>query len=177
MSKKPIFIVGYMASGKTTFGRALSKALGRDFIDLDFYIEQRFRKTINEIFEERGENSFRRMESCMLEEVSAFENAVVACGGGTPCFGNNMDVMLESGIVVWLQASRQRILDRLLANNSRRPLMRGKSRAEIEAGIVEGLGARERHYSRAQIIYSGENLETHAQIDSAIQSFINKYEF
>lgn len=114
----PIFLIGYMGCGKTTFGRALAKATGRDFIDLDFYISQRFRATIPEIFAAQGESGFRRMEGAMLREAGEFPGVVVACGGGTPCFGSNLDYMLGRGTVVWLQASRQRLLERLLEGSA-----------------------------------------------------------
>lgn len=123
----PIFIIGYMACGKTTFGKALAKAKGWEFIDLDFYIEQRFRMPITRIFAEKGEREFRRMESAMLREVGEFENVVVACGGGTPCFMGNMEYMNGRGLTVWLEATVERTVARLLVNNSRRPLMAARA--------------------------------------------------
>lgn len=131
--RPPLFILGYMACGKTTFGRALARATGREFIDLDFYIEQRFHKSIPEIFAERGENEFRRMESAMLREVGEFENVIIACGGGTPCFNDNMDYMLGQGTTLFLEASEEKIVSRLIENSSRRPLMAGKSRMKSAA--------------------------------------------
>ena len=134
-SETPVFIIGYMACGKTTFGRALARTMGRDFIDLDFYIEQRFRLSIRDIFAQRGEVEFRRMEAAMLREVGEFSNVVVACGGGTPCHAGNMDYMLGRGLTVWLQASEERTVARLMANNARRPLMAGKSEEEIRVAV------------------------------------------
>lgn len=169
---RPLFIIGYMACGKTTFGNALAKATGRSFIDLDFYIEQRFRKTINRIFKEEGEESFRKKESAMLRETGEFENVVIACGGGTPCFNDNMDYMLSAGTVVFLEASVARITERLIINSSRRPLMAGKTPEEIKTAVEEGLRQRMSHYSRAHIRFSGENLEDRSQIVSTIAEFL-----
>lgn len=169
---KPLFIIGYMACGKTTFAKALAQSINRDFIDLDFYIEQRFRSSINKIFSERGETEFRRMESAMLREVSEFENVIIACGGGTPCFNQNMDYMLETGCVVFLEASTERILQRLIINNSRRPLMAGKSEEEMRTTIIEGLNQRLQFYRRANISFSGEKLEDKEQIDNTICRFL-----
>ena len=87
---QPIFLVGFMGCGKSTLGRALAKELGWDFIDLDFYIEQRFRRTVPQLFAERGEEEFRRIESSMLREAGEFDDVVVSCGGGTPCHDDNM---------------------------------------------------------------------------------------
>ena len=83
---KSIIIIGYMGAGKTTVGKALAKELGVMFYDLDWYIESRMRKTVKQIFDEIGEEGFRKIERNMLHEVAEFENVVVSCGGGTPCF-------------------------------------------------------------------------------------------
>ena len=167
-----IFIVGYMASGKTTFGRALARETGMQFIDLDFYIEQRFRASVRQIFAEKGEEEFRRIEREMLREAGEFEDTVVSCGGGTPCFFDNMDYMLQRGKTVWLTASPECIVRRLVANNSKRPLMAGKSPEEIAAEVERGLAARHPHYSRAEIHFSGEDLESTRQISTSVARFL-----
>lgn len=168
----PIFIIGYMACGKTTFGRALARATGKQFIDLDFYIEQRFRRPIGRIFAEDGEEEFRRMEAEMLREAGEFEDVIVACGGGTPCFRGNMDYMLSRGTTLFLEASEERIVERLCANSRRRPLMAGKSRAEIEAAVAEGLAARMPFYSRASMRFNGDSLDNRRQIENSISNFL-----
>lgn len=168
----PLFIVGYMASGKTTFGRALARRTGREFIDLDFYIEQRFRLPVRKIFEKYGEERFREIERNMLREAGEFEGTVIACGGGTPCFFDNMDYMLERGQVVWLDSSPGRIVDRLILNRSRRPLLADKKDDEIADEVSRGLDLRCPHYSRAHIRFSGDLLETRSQIDSTISRFL-----
>ncbi|MDE6338792.1 MAG: shikimate kinase [Muribaculaceae bacterium] len=161
-----------MACGKTTFGRALARRLGLEFIDLDFYIEQRFRKSINEIFHDKGEEEFRRIEASMLREVGEFENVIISCGGGTPCFHSNMDYMLDKGDVVWLQASVDRITQRLLINSSRRPLMKGKCEEEIRQAVLDGLAQRETHYNRANIHFASDELEDRRQIDNTVEKFL-----
>ena len=97
-----IFIIGYMGAGKTTVGKALAKELNIEFYDLDWYIEARMRKTVKQIFDEQGEEGFRRIENNMLHEVGEFENVIVSCGGGTPCFFDNMDFMNRQGETVYL---------------------------------------------------------------------------
>ena len=156
----PIFIIGYMACGKTTFGRALARATGRQFIDLDFYIEQRFRRAIGRIFADDGEEEFRRMEAEMLREAGEFDDVIVACGGGTPCFRGNMDYMLSRGTTLFLEPS------------GGRPLMAGKSRAEIEAAVSEGLSARMPYYSRASMRFNGDSLDNRRQIENSISKFL-----
>lgn len=170
-----MFLIGYMACGKTTFGRALARRLGMDFIDLDFYIEQRFRKSIAQIFAEKGEEEFRKMESAMLREVGEFENVIISCGGGTPCFHDNIDYMLGRGDVVWLQASVDRIVERLIINSSRRPLMKGKSPDELREAVEAGLAARDKYYSRANIHFQSDQLEDRRQIDTTISAFLTAY--
>lgn len=172
---KPLFIIGYMASGKTTFGRALSRELQKQFIDLDFYIEQRYRKSIPRIFEERGEAGFRTIEAEMLREVGEFEDVIVSCGGGTPCFHDNMDYMLSRGDTMWLEATPERIAERVLANPGKRPLLNGKSADELAQAIAEGLESRLPHYSRAKIHWSGQNLDDLRQIADNVKEFISQW--
>ena len=172
---KIIFIMGYMASGKTTFGRALALSLGWDFIDLDFYIEQRFRKSVREIFAAEGEEGFRRKERSMLREAGEFENVGVSCGGGTPCFFDNMDFMLSKGETVLLDTDPECIVRRLVANNAKRPLMAGKSEEEIRREVAKGLEARQPHYSKAKISFSGNLLEDRSQIKKSVDEFKSRF--
>lgn len=164
-----------MGTGKTTFGRALAKRLGREFIDLDFYITQRFRKSISDIFKEKGEEEFRRIEAEMIREAGEFEDVVISCGGGTPCFHENMEYMNSRGLTVLLTADRQRLLERLRAGGNKRPLIAGKDDSQILATIDEGLNAREPFYSQAEIKFSGNRLETRDQIAGSIEDFIAEY--
>ena len=168
----PVFIIGYMACGKTTFGRALAAALGRQFIDLDFYIEQRFRRSIRDMFAAEGEETFRRREAAMLREVGEFDDVVIACGGGTPCFHDNMDYLLGRGNVVFLEASVGRIMQRLMQNNARRPLMAGKSENEMRKAVEQGMASRMQHYSRANIKFNSDSLEDRRQISETVAAFI-----
>lgn len=101
----PIFLIGYMGSGKTTLGRGVESRAHVSFIDLDDYIEEREGMTVSEIFKARGETGFRKAERECLAELAAKDNLLVACGGGTPCFFDNMEVMNSSGTTVWLDAS------------------------------------------------------------------------
>lgn len=163
-----------MACGKTTLGRALARELGREFIDLDFYIEQRFRRRISEIFAADGEGEFRRMEAAMLREVGEMSDVVIACGGGTPCQGDNMDYMLSRGLVVYLYTPVERIVERLTANRRRRPLMADKSESELTAAVEAGLSARRAFYERAHIVQDGYYLEDKRQISGTVRELIDR---
>ena len=102
---KSIILIGYMGSGKTTVGRQLALALGRTFYDLDWYIEMRYHRTVAQLFAERGEEGFREIERNMLHEAAEFEDIVLSCGGGTPCFFDNMDYIRSVGESVYLKAT------------------------------------------------------------------------
>ena len=139
-----------MGSGKTTVGRALAKELDMPFYDLDWYIESRMRKKVSQIFAEQGEEGFRRIERNMLHEVAEFEDVVISCGGGTPCFFDNMDYMNAQSQVVWLKASPEVLHKHLLMGKGDRPLLKGKTPDELIAFIREQLQYREQFYSKAR---------------------------
>ena len=169
-----IFLTGYMASGKTTLGKAYAKACGLSFIDLDWYIEERMHSSIRDIFAMRGEDGFRQIERNMLLEVSEFENVVVACGGGTPCFFDNMEIMNSRGITVFLDASQDVLFCRLKQAAANRPLVAGKSDDELRQTIAEGLERRMPFYSKAVIKLDGSRLESRVQIEETVEILRNE---
>jgi shikimate kinase len=166
----PIFLIGYMGSGKTTLGRALAKEMKFDFIDLDIYIETRYCRSVRDIFAERGEDGFREIERNMLHEIADFENVIVACGGGTPCHFDNMDVMLSHGTTVFLSVPIPRLVQRLCLPGSRmkRPLVADKTDSEMAEYISKALEERLPYYNRAKITFDGSKLETASQIGESI---------
>lgn len=146
-----IILIGYMGSGKTTVGRQLAKALGLQFYDLDWYIEMRFHKRVPEIFAERGEEGFRELERRMLHEVAEFEDIVLSCGGGTPCFFDNMDYMNQlEGDTVYLRCDPEVLAQHLSMGRTERPLIKGKNAEELEQYIRESLQQREPFYQKAK---------------------------
>ena len=140
-----------MGSGKTTIGRRLAEQIGFDFVDTDRCIEMQQGLTISEIFARYGETAFREMERNVLQEIQKLGYAVVATGGGMPCYNDNMDVMCSMGKVVYLKTSPQALVRRLLRSNTERPLIKGKTENELQEYIVEKLAAREPFYQRAHI--------------------------
>ena len=147
---KRIILTGYMGSGKTTVGRALAKELDLPFYDLDWYIESRMRKKVSEIFAEQGEEGFRRIERNMLHEVAEFENVVISCGGGTPCFFDNMDYLNQQGQVVYLRCEPEVLRKHLMMGKGDRPLLKGKTPEELTAYISEQLQYRSQFYTKAR---------------------------
>ena len=146
---KRIILIGYMGAGKTTVGKALAKDMGLQFYDLDWYIESRHRKTIAQIFAEMGENGFRELERILLHEVAEFEDVVISCGGGTPCFFDNIDYMNRQGDVVYLKASVEVLCQHLKMGKTVRPLIKDKSPEELALFVEQQLAQREPYYNQA----------------------------
>lgn len=164
-----------MASGKTTLGRALADATKRSFVDLDDYIEARQGQTISRIFATLGEAAFRDMEREALAEIVAATDRqlVVACGGGTPCFGDNMEVMDRAGVTVMLEAPLEVILRRLRLERSKRPLVASlDGDGELEQYVRVNLDRRRPYYSRATHVFDSSRLESVEEIDQSVRDFI-----
>lgn len=171
----PIYLIGFMGSGKTTLGRALAAATGLRFIDLDEYIEEKSGATVREIFATRGEAAFREIERATLLEVSRMDDVIVACGGGTPCFGSNMELMNATGLTVLLEASFPRLLERLTEGRAKRPLIAAMERDELEAYIRATLVARMPHYSKARGRFGSDELETAEMIAASVARFTDRF--
>ena len=163
-----IILIGYMGAGKTTIGKALSKELGITFYDLDWYIESRMRKTVSEIFAERGEEGFRKIEYNMLHEVAEFEDVIISCGGGTPCFFDNMDYLNQQGQVVYLKAEPEVLYKHLQMAKVERPLLKGKSKEELLKFIKEQLEKREPFYTKARYTLDVSLMDNYDKIKTSV---------
>ena len=167
-----IILIGYMGAGKTTIGKALAKALDVPFYDLDWYIESRMRRTVKQIFDAEGEEGFRRIEHNMLHEVAEFENVVLSCGGGTPCFFDNIDYINRQGQVVYLKAEPDVLYQHLQMGKGVRPLLLGKTAEEVKAYIVEQLAYREQFYSKARYTLDINLLDNFKKIDDTVRKLM-----
>jgi shikimate kinase len=147
-----IYLIGYMGSGKSTVGKELAKELKLQFIDLDNFIQERNFKTIPEIFASEGENGFRLLEKKALHEVSEFENVIVATGGGAPCFFDNMELINQTGISIYLNGTPRILTERLRHSKTERPLINGKNDQELIEFIHETLEKRNKWYMQATVI-------------------------
>ena len=166
---KRIILVGYMGSGKTTVGKALSKETGMMFYDLDWYIESRMRKSVSQIFAEKGEEGFRKIEYNMPHEVAEFEDVIISCGGGTPCFFDNMDYLNQQGDVVYLKATPETLYKHLLMAKVERPLLKGKSSEELVAYITEHLNERAPFYEKARYTLDVNVLDEYDKIKDSVE--------
>lgn len=165
-----IILIGYMGAGKTTVGKALAKDLGLMFYDLDWYIESRMRKTVAEIFAEKGEEGFRIIERNMLHEVAEFEDVIISCGGGTPCFFDNMEYMNRQGDTVYLQASPEVLSAHLKMGKGVRPLLVGKTEEQLQQYIRESLSAREPFYTQAKHIVNVDLMDDFSKISMTVEN-------
>ena len=156
--KNLIYIIGFMGSGKSTAGKKLAASLGWTFIDLDRKIEEVALKTIPQIFSEDGEEYFRKIESEVLMNLDKTKKTVVSTGGGTPCHGDNMDFMLQTGLTVYLKMTPGQLAKRLLDSSGERPLLKNVPDESLQGFIGEKLAYREKWYSKAEIIVDGLSL-------------------
>lgn len=159
-----------MAAGKTTLGRYAAREMGRDFIDLDRYIEARYRKSIADIFASDGEARFREIERNMLHEVAEFDNVLVATGGGTPCFFDNMAYMNERGVAVFLSCPVETICRRIKISKVKRPLLLSLDDEALTNRIDEMLAARMPFYMQATYSFDSSRYESRAALAEATQA-------
>ena len=154
-----IFLIGYMGSGKSTVGKRLAKKLNFNFIDLDSFIEEENKLTISEIFTKLGENEFRALEHNALKKLISNTHTVISCGGGTPCYYNNIELMNNNGITIYIKMSIDTLAQRLFNAKQKRPLVANLSTiTELKKIINEQLEKREAFYQQAQYTVKGKNL-------------------
>lgn len=168
MNAKRVYLIGYMGCGKSTIGKQLADRMGMQFIDLDYFIENRYHKSIGDIFEEKGEEVFRLIEQQALAEVSHFENVIISTGGGSPCFFDNIRVMNETGISIYLKSDEETLATHLMLNQNKRPLVKGKNKEDLKSFIAKNLNQRDTYYNQATYIHHTGYLGTAKDIDSTV---------
>jgi len=148
-----IFFIGFMGSGKTHWGKLLSEKLHIPFFDLDEQITSHEEKSVTEIFAENGEEYFRLLEKDILNIITeSHENFVMACGGGTPCYYNNIDYMNQSGSTIWINTSIDILFQRLIKEKETRPLIKNLTTAQLKGFIIKKFSDRKIYYQQADII-------------------------
>ncbi len=156
---KKIFLIGFMGSGKSTFGKKLARELQLTFIDLDKVIEEKAKCSVSDIFKYLGEDSFRVMESEALKSFEHLEGFVMATGGGTPCYFNNIEYINNSGISIYIELDTKSIYNRLINAKNIRPTIKGKKDDELMQFIENTFSLRKDIYEKATFKVNGLNLE------------------
>ena len=154
-----IYLIGYMGSGKSSALKQLGKLLSWETYDLDNLFEERYKISVQDFFHKYDENAFRKLESQLLKETIKYENAVIATGGGTPCFFDNMEWMNANGTTIFIKVAPMTAVHRLMNSKKKRPLIEGKSEQEVIDFVTKHYAERMPFYEKAQITVKGENLD------------------
>ncbi len=165
MSQRCVILYGTMGAGKTTVGEQLADILGYEFIDTDALIEEKEGKSITQIFEEKGEEGFRAIESEVIASLADSEAKVIATGGGAIMDPQNRHVLASLGSTVYLKASPRELYQRI-KNDTNRPLLQNAE--DPKAEIASLLKKREIHYENSTIVIDTEVLSTEEVADQLI---------
>ena len=161
-----IFLIGFMGSGKTHWGRLLSQKLSIPFFDLDEQVEEHAGKSISEIFNTEGEEHFRMQEKDVLHSITeSHESFVMACGGGSPCYFNNIDYMHKLGSTVWINTPLEILFQRLVQEKEKRPLIKELSDEQLKSFISKKFADRKIYYEQADIKMDDEPVQLEILID------------
>lgn len=166
-----IFLLGFMGTGKTAWGSRWSQRFQMPFLDLDELIEQEAGKSVVDIFEKEGEDFFRIKEAELLRSKCDEAGHIIACGGGTPCFYENMQWMNEKGFTIYLSANAPFILNNVLAEKEKRPLVKNINEAELLFFIEQKMKERVSFYNMANLVLDAENLQEDC-LDSILRNTI-----
>ncbi len=162
-----IFLIGFMGSGKTHWGKILSRQINLPYFDLDEVIVASEKKSVQQIFHDNGEEYFRIKEQEVLEALAEDHNdVIISTGGGTPCFFNNIDFMKQQGKVVWLNTAIDILVERLLKQKHSRPLIKNISDAELKSFIVKKLQDRKMYYEQAHVMLHEESITIESLLKS-----------
>jgi shikimate kinase len=164
-----IFIIGFMGSGKTHWGRIWAAKEKLSFFDLDSEVEHAFKMSVSAIFEEKGEEKFRELERYHLRKFVSKKNFILATGGGTPCFDENLEWMKVHGKVFYLKADPELILEKVLNEVEKRPLLKDVNPSELLFFIQKKLAEREPVYSQATVILEALQLN-----ENSLAPYINE---
>jgi len=146
-----------MGAGKSYVGKRLAQRLDFDFIDMDDYLELKANRSISDIFEEEGETYFRQLEQKCLIETFDLHKKIIATGGGAPCFFDNMALINQHGLSIFLDVDISILVDRLLKEQAHRPLLQNKSKSALKAFIDEKMNQRRPFYEKSQLVCTQKN--------------------
>lgn len=156
---KKIFLIGFMGSGKTHWGRIWGKRSTLPFYDLDEVIEKEYHLSISKLFQQFGEQSFRKKEHAALIKISNLNSFILSCGGGTPCYNNSMKIINDFGNSIYLKCEVKTLFNRLVNDRYSRPLISNLSDEQLYEFIIRNLKEREVYYMQAKIILDEVEVE------------------
>ncbi|MCR5014366.1 MAG: AAA family ATPase [Bacteroidales bacterium] len=163
-----IYIIGYMGAGKSTTSKKLARRLEMDCYDTDRLFEERYHIAVDNFFKKYDEALYRRLETQILQSTADYDNAVIATGGGTACFNDNMQWMNQNGLTVFLKVSPMTSFHRLSKSKVRRPLVMNKSPEELLEFIQTNYTERMHFYEQAMITAKGEDLDIEALVNDIL---------
>jgi shikimate kinase len=165
-----LFLIGLPGSGKSTMAKDLSKKLSYPLIDTDEMICKKEGCTIEEIFNKKGESYFRKLESDTLKELIKTEHAVISTGGGTPCFFDNMEVINQNGLSIFLNIPIKDITKRLIESpDQNRPLIKGRNQEQIKNFLEEKLQERLPYYNKANMEFADSSVTADQIIEEVLR--------
>ena len=165
-----IYLVGYMGAGKTTTARRLAHRLGWEVVDTDALFEEKYKISVNDFFNKYDEPLYRKLESAVLKETETLEKVVVSTGGGTACYFDNMDWMNSHGLTVFMRISPEAAVDRVIHSRHKRPLVEGKSEAELAEFVNKHYASRMPFYEQAKITIKAEDLDLEHLLEKVLAS-------
>ena len=148
---KPVFIVGFPGVGKTTVGRWIAQKMELPFIDTDEFLINRYNSSIESMMECCGLEKFRKRETVAIIELSNKQDTIISTGGGLPTFGDNMDLMVQKGIVIYLTSEEETLAERLYTVRETRPAVAGLNLDQVREYVHTYLPKREIFYNEAHI--------------------------
>ncbi|MBM3922346.1 MAG: shikimate kinase [Sphingomonadales bacterium] len=166
-----IYLIGFMGAGKSFWGPRLAREAGFRFFDLDQVLEESQGERIDTIFSQHGEEAFRQLEKdCLHLLTESHTQFVMACGGGTPCFLNNIEYMKQSGKVVWVNPAVETIAQRLTTARQQRPLLQSVTDEELLGYIQKKMADRRLYYEQADLRIDEEPIDLSAVLKSLLHA-------
>ncbi|HEY8959605.1 shikimate kinase [Chitinophaga sp.] len=162
-----IYLLGFMGAGKSYWGKQLADHWQLPYYDLDEVIVEAEEMAIADIFATKGEDYFREKESRLLRELSKQDKFLISCGGGTPCFQENMDFMNEHGTTVWINPSVETMVERLQRKKSKRPLIADLEDEDLVGFVEKKMAERLPFYQQSRHIITSDNIS----LDTFTQNF------
>lgn len=174
MKDQPIFIIGFTGVGKTTIGRRLAKELGWEFVDTDEYLQLKYHATVSDMIGCCGIDKFRKRERVILIELAQRRRHVIATGGGVGAKAENLELMKQKGIIIYLEASPRTLAERLALVKESRPAVQGKDFAGVEQYVQATLPQRLPYYQQADITISAEQMVTSEDEERIVADLIRQ---